>query len=38
MTDNVAVTALNNYAAYAQDIGAIVPYNITVTVKTTFTE
>ena len=38
MTDNAAVTALNNYAAYAQDIGAIVPYDITVTVKTTFTE
>ena len=38
MTDNVVVTALNNYAAYAQDIGAIVPYDITVTVKTTFTE
>ena len=35
---NVVVTALNNYAAYAQDIGAIVPYDITVTVKTTFTE
>ncbi len=38
MTDNAAVTALNNYAAYAEDIGAIVPYDITVTVKTTFTE
>lgn len=38
MTDNVVVTALNNYAAYAQDIGAIVPFDITVTVKTTFTE
>lgn len=38
MTDNVVVTALNNYAAYAQDIGAIVPYGITVTVRITFTE
>lgn len=38
MTDNLAVTALNNYAAYAQSIGAIVPYNVQVIVKTTFTE
>lgn len=38
MTDNIVVTALNNYAAYAQDIGAIVPYDITVTIRTTFTE
>lgn len=38
MTDNAVVTVLNNYAAYAEDIGAIVPYDITVTVKTTFTE
>ena len=37
MTDNI-VTALNNYAAYAQDIGVIVPYGITVTVRITFTE
>lgn len=32
MTDNDAVTVLNNYAAYAQSIGAIVPYTIHVTV------
>lgn len=38
MTAADAVTALNNYAAYAQSIGAIVPYDITVTVSTTFTE
>ena len=38
MTDNLAVTALNNYAAYAQSIGAIVPYNVEVTVQTSFTE
>ena len=36
MTDNALVTILNNYAAYAQSIGAIVPYNVTVTVQTTF--
>lgn len=35
MTDNAVVTVLNNYAAYAQSIGAIVPYDITVTVSTT---
>lgn len=38
MTDSAVVTILNNYAAYAQSIGAIVPYNIKVTVNTTFTE
>lgn len=38
MTSADAVTALNNYAAYAQSIGAIVPYGIKVTVSTTFTE
>lgn len=38
MTDNAVVTILNNYAAYAQSIGAIVPYNVKVTVSTTFTE
>lgn len=38
MTDNAAVVILNNYAAYAQSIGAIVPYDIRVIVKTTFTE
>ena len=38
MTDNALVTILNNYAAYAQSIGAIVPYNVTVTVQTTFQE
>lgn len=36
MTDNALVTILNNYAAYAQSIGAIVPYDVTVTVQTTF--
>lgn len=36
MTDDALVTILNNYAAIAQSIGAIVPYNITVTVQTTF--
>ena len=36
MTDNALVTILNNYAAYAQSIGAIVPYDVIVTVKTTF--
>ncbi len=35
MSDDAAVTVLNNYAACAQLIGAIVPYNITVTVQTT---
>lgn len=38
MTSNAAVTAINNYAAYAQSLGAIVPYDIKVTVTTTFTE
>ena len=38
MTDSAVVTVLNNYAAYAQDLGAIVPFGITVTVETTFTE
>lgn len=38
MTDNDLVTIINNYAAYAQDLGAIVPYNIKVTVQTKFTE
>jgi len=36
MTDHVAVTAINNYAAYAQSIGAIVPYDIKVFVVTSF--
>ncbi len=38
MTDNQAVTIINNYAAYAQSQGAIVPYNISVTVSTSFTQ
>lgn len=38
MTNNPAVTILNNYAAYAQSLKAIVPYKVKVTVKTTFTE
>lgn len=38
MTSSAAVTAINNYAAYAQSLGAIVPYDIKVTVATTFTE
>jgi len=33
MTDNNAVTIMNNYAAMAQSMGAIVPYNISVTVS-----
>lgn len=36
MTDNKVVTILNNYAAYAQSIGAIVPYNVTITTQTTY--
>ncbi|MCF0130287.1 MAG: hypothetical protein HUJ71_01105 [Pseudobutyrivibrio sp.] len=36
MTDRKVVTILNNYAAYAQSIGAIVPYNIKVSVSTSF--
>lgn len=36
MTDADVVTVLNNYAAYAQSLGAIVPYNVQVTVQTTF--
>lgn len=38
MTSNAAVTAINNYAAYAQSLGAIVPYKISVTVTATFSE
>lgn len=37
MTDNIVVTALNNYAAYAESIGAIVPYAIHVFIRTSFT-
>lgn len=33
MTDYNAVTVINNYAAHAQNIGAIVPYNIKIVVK-----
>ncbi len=36
MTDNDAVTVINNYAAYAQSIGAIVPYTINITIRKTF--
>lgn len=36
MTDSALVTILNNYAVYAQSLGAIVPYNVTVTVQTSF--
>lgn len=36
MTDESVVTIINNYAAVAQALGAIVPYNITVEVQTTF--
>lgn len=36
MTNNPAVTILNNYAAYAQSLKAIVPFKVKVTVKTTF--
>lgn len=38
MTGNPAVTILNNYAAYAQSLKAIVPYKVKVTVTTTFKE
>lgn len=38
MTSNSAVTVLNNYAAYAQSLKAIVPYKVKVTVQTTFRE
>lgn len=38
MTSNSAVTVINNYAAYAQSLGAIVPYKISVTVTDTFVE
>lgn len=38
MTGNPAVTILNNYAAYAQSLKAIVPYKVNVTVNTTFRE
>lgn len=38
MTGNPAVTAINNMATAAQKMKAIVPYNIKVTVKTTFKE
>lgn len=33
LLDNAAITIINNYAAYAQEIGAIVPYNINITVS-----
>lgn len=36
MTDSAAVTIMNNYAAYAQSIGAIVPYDVKVTVTKTY--
>ena len=38
MTGNPAVTILNNYAAYAQSLKAVVPYKVNVTVSTTFKE
>ena len=38
MSRNPAVTVINNYAAYAQSIGAIVPYDITVKVTAKVTE
>lgn len=38
MSRNPAVTVINNYAAYAQSIGAIVPYDITVKVIAKVTE
>lgn len=38
MTNNPAVTILNNYAAHAQSIGAIVPYNISISVETSFVQ
>lgn len=36
LTDNLLVGIINNYAAYAESIGAIVPYNIQVTVPVVF--
>ena len=38
MSRNPAVTVINNYAAYVQSIGAIVPYDITVKVTAKVTE
>lgn len=38
MTEDSVITILNNYAAQAQSIGAIVPYNVQVTVQTFFFE
>ena len=36
MTDNAVVTMINNYAYDAQQVGAIVPYTIRVTARTSF--
>ena len=38
MTDNQAITIINNYAAFAQSQGVIVPYDVSVTVSTSFTQ
>ena len=37
MTNNTIVTIVNNYAAMAQEKGAIVPYDIAITVTASFT-
>ena len=36
MTSSDIVTIVNNYAAYAQENGAIVPYDIKITVEKSF--
>lgn len=38
LSDQALVTIINNYADYAQEIGAIVPYDVKVVLTTTFTE
>ena len=38
MTDSNLVTALNNYAAYGQKIGAVVPYNVRIQFDMSFVE
>lgn len=36
MTDNAVITMINNYAYGAQEVGAIVPYTIRITARTSF--
>lgn len=38
MSNSLAVTAINNYAAYAQSLKAIVPYKVQVTASASFIE